>query len=557
MSLTLHMWYAPEQRADDALLMSYSSDSYTQSTDPYRMAKNQAYGMFLRLVSHSGIPVDVVYFLFWLIAALIMSFAVHAFFHNRWLSLFAYVYILWNPIAFEDWSGTRVYRNSIIAPSLFILLALLMLYLIIRMPLLIHTHQQKDSSSTSYIEKSMPLIVRLVGCVLVLLLAVLTGVWFAFIYDVKEDSFWLVPMLIFIVLIKIVQSLVSARRWWARLLVAVLCLTPLISTYVCLETLRANNERDFGVALLNTRTEGALAEFIGYLYMVDSSKQTPNVWAPADSIEQVFAVSPTLSQYPEMFEYITSEDYASPDIQESPILGDLISWQLINAVDATIGMNNQRTVQRVFAKANNEIRQAFNTGELHRTSKIMPVQSLVPRTRQQIEQLIQPTANLYMDTLLLKRGYHVTAHRNMISSNAYNIFGLSQLNIDVDNPNPQVFDWFTFRDARRTASRIVSTYRTVNIVLIVICAMGLVTSMIAVIRGRWKPLANIGLTACLGAYAFVYLFAISWFTQYVHRYYVTFFYAYGPATALLSTGILIGVGALITSIRGLYTNATK
>ena len=114
MSVTLHMWYAYTQVADDALLMSYSFDDYFSSTDYYKLAKNQAYGYFLRFVSWSGINIDIVYFLVWLIAAILMSIAMYRLFSTLWISMASYIYILWNPIAFESWQahGSTVIRFS-------------------------------------------------------------------------------------------------------------------------------------------------------------------------------------------------------------------------------------------------------------------------------------------------------------------------------------------------------------------------------------------------------------------------------------------------------------
>lgn len=550
MSLTLHMWYAPEQRADDALLMSYSTSWYSESTDPYRLAKNQSYGGFLRLVAWSGIPVDIMYFLLWLAAAVLASIAVHAFFRNHWLSLFAYAYVLWNPAAFEDWTGTRLYRNSMTAPSLFILLSLFMLLLAVPpFPCV----RRIDPTAGDGSDSRRPAFPAAVSCALrlggVAVLGMTTGLWFAFVYDLKEDSIWLVPMLAFVVLAGMVKALAAPHRWSLKILAAAMCLLPILTAYAGVQSVKGNNERDFGVAVLNTRTQGEMAIFVSYLYMVDDPNQTPDIWAPAGSIEQVFAASPTLSKHPEMLDYLEHRDFAAPDIHEHPIHGDLISWQLLNAVAADIGMDDQQAVQRLFSQANQEIHTAFADGRLHATDKIMPLGSMVPRTPAQIKRIVRPSLRMYANAFLLKRYYRPSLHTDSPSREKGNAFGLRQLNIDLHNPNPTPMQWFTFTDAQRVATTMATTYRIINIMLLVMCAGAAVTAMTAAWRRRWLPLGFVGLAACLGVYGFAYMFFVYWFTEYVKDDYVTFFYAYGSLAALLGMGLLVGAGALISAVR--------
>lgn len=110
-SLTLHMWYAWDQMADDRLLMDQSLPGYFESQGRYKLAKNQGYSLWLRFIAGTGINVDVAYFLIWFVAAVLVAVAIWRLFHKRWLSLFAYMYVLWNPLAFDNWIGIRVYRN--------------------------------------------------------------------------------------------------------------------------------------------------------------------------------------------------------------------------------------------------------------------------------------------------------------------------------------------------------------------------------------------------------------------------------------------------------------
>ena len=552
MALTLHMWYAFTQRADDQLLMSYASPGYEGSNDRYAMAKNRSYGWFLHFVSWSGLSVDAVYFLLWLVAALLVAAAIHVYFRSRWLSVFAYLYVLWNPVAFEDWSGTRLYRNSVFAPVMFILLAGFMLYLSAGTPInrkYRHTDGEQSKESSSKGPAVAKALLSFVGHLGTVVLAVLVGDWFVFLYDLKEDSIWLVPILLAVVVIKAVYGLCTAHSWKKRIVVLMLCIAPLLTVYSGIQLIKANNERSFGVAELNTRTEGELARFISFVYILDNPEQDTTIWAPYDSIEAVFHASDTLSHYPDLLTHIEYGGLKSPSIRQQPLKGDALSWRLIDAIDKTIGMDDQAAVQRLFAKANAEIQKAFDSGELERTTKITVSESMVPRTREQIAELIEPAWDYYVNVFQLAHNYQVTWHHNSSDSTGVNQTGLRQVNIRADNPNPIVFPWFSFASAQKTVGKLLPIYSGINTLLGIALLLSIIaTIIVAIIRKRWMPLGCLSLALCLEVYGFAYTFFVYWFSESLNSEYKTFFYMYGPVTALISMGLLLGIGSFVASI---------
>lgn len=597
MSCTLHMWYAYNQRADDQLLMMQSLPGYFESTDLYKLAKNQGYSYVLRFIGWSGVNVDLWYFAVWLLAALLCAVAVQRCFHMIGLSMFAYVYVLWNPLAFEDWMGTRVYRNSLFAPALFILVAGLLIFLTMVWELiralnvdipLSRAGRTAEGGKTAEAGSSAEagrtveaghagkteaiILLKMAGIVVV---AVLLGAWFALVFDLKEDSIWMVPMVGFALALAVApvlrarlseNGLVSVTT---KIGVVALCVLPAMVTAAIVGGMEDANNRHFGVRELNTRTSGELAGFISRIYSIDSPNQTVEVWSPADSIEKAFDSAPSLRAYPQIREYM--ERFQGED----QLTGDFISWRMLDAIDQSpLTMRDEAEVQRVFAKANAELDRAFAEGRLRKTDKIAISASLVPRTPDEIGELFAPSRDVYANTVTLDGNYAIGSESLGLYYSGQvrtpsRMAGLKQLNLDIDDLSPQAVPWFTRADAETVAWQVMTAYRTINLAMIAVAVAAVLSSvsmvLVRAVRGRlsvcgrsavrggsavcgrsaWPSMGWLGLSACLLAYAYCYAFFAYWYAQYLHNDRITFFYVAGLITPLIDIGLLLAVGAYL------------
>ncbi|PLS29964.1 hypothetical protein Uis1B_2198 [Bifidobacterium margollesii] len=608
MSCTLHMWYAYNQRADDQLLMMQSLPGYFDSTDLYKLAKNQGYGYVLRFIGWSGVNVDLWYFAVWLLAALLCAVAVQRCFHMVGLSMFAYVYVLWNPLAFEDWLGTRVYRNSLFAPVLFILVAGLLIFLTMVWGLIrslnvdivpsrsgrtVEADRTVEAGESVKVDRTVGagksvesgnsveadhageteaiILLKMAGIVV---FAALLGAWFALVFDLKEDSIWMVPMVGFA--LALAAAPVLRARLSENVLVSVttkigvvaLCVLPAMVTVAIVGCIEDANNRHFGVRELNTRTSGELAGFISRIYGIDSPNQTVEVWSPADSIEKAFDSAPSLRAYPQIREYM--EQFQGED----QLTGDFISWRMLDAIDQSpLTMRDEAEVQRVFAKANAELDRAFAEGRLRKTDKIAISASLVPRTPDEIGELFAPSRDAYANTVTLDGNYAIGSESlDFYYSGRVHapsrMAGLKQLNLDIDDLSPQAVPWFTRADAETVAWQVVAAYRAINLAMIAVAVAAVVSSVsvalvravrrgsvvrgVSAVRGgsAWSSLGWLGLAACLLAYAYCYGFFAYWYAQYLHNDRITFFYVTGLIAPLIDIGLLLAVGAYLRLFAG-------
>lgn len=547
MSLTLHMYYQSAETFDDQLLMSYTYSDVFDKVDRFRLSKNLGYSIWLFLVNKTNIPVDVAQFIMWVIAAVLVSFAFQRIFKKSWFSFFVYTVVIWNPLAFENWLGTRVYRNSLFPPVFFILLALLLLF-----AFNFKTHKQTPVQSVCSPDKivqpsSTDLKIAEKHSTFTIvnfsLLSLLLGSFIFFTYILKEDMAWILPMCMVVIFGKVISYFFSGISLKKKLIMSAICLLPIISFGGLYQGYKTLNQHYFGVGLLNTRTQGELAEFVNKIYEIKNSDQNTTIWAPASSIEAAWEASPTLSENQKMLYDIEHVIFAAPNIHVSPLKGDFLTWQLRIAISDTLGWDNEAKIQKYFSRVNDELDIAFKNGVLERTSKITLAPSLVPRTKDEIAQLIPKTVKLFSLNFWSQGVYVPTENHNDIetTTGTENEKGLTRLNIDVTDPNPVYFRYFSFDKATRIATDLNTLYSYAKIALTLLL---IVTTIISLkhLKKRSNKLLVMLIAWALLAYAFVYCFAVAWFSEFLDSTYVSYFYAVGCTSPFISISLLLGVG---------------
>lgn len=88
------------------------------------------YPLFLDFVHLTGLSYNIVLSIIWVIAAILMVRLFSRFGLQPIFLIFIYLFVLFTPCAFDYYVGTRLYRNSIIAPFLFIVFALMLILVV-------------------------------------------------------------------------------------------------------------------------------------------------------------------------------------------------------------------------------------------------------------------------------------------------------------------------------------------------------------------------------------------------------------------------------------------
>ena len=113
----------------DDVWMVYAANLKTHFAVPDNLSliKTMSFPVFLQVVNILYIPLRLAITLLWIVAAGLTTLFVCRLTKNAVLITAVYAFVLYCPAAFEAQIGVRLYRNMIIAPAVFIVLALLLL----------------------------------------------------------------------------------------------------------------------------------------------------------------------------------------------------------------------------------------------------------------------------------------------------------------------------------------------------------------------------------------------------------------------------------------------
>lgn len=338
-SHALGVWFPAGQIWDDSLLMEYADFSgHFRNPNRSGLLKTMGYPLFLKVVSVSNLPYTIVLGLLWVVAALFVYFLVKRInSEKRGIALGFYVYTLFMPQAFEFWSGTRLYRNGMIAP-----------FVIATFVMMIHVIIDAKEGEKRLTYDS-----------------VILGLIFAYTYYIKEDGLWLMACLLFTTLVTVLFIIVKNKNARAKIISrTAMILIPFIIWLVATLGYKAINYKYYGVFDINTRTESEYGRFIEKVYKTESPNRSLLIWAPYDVIDAVFAASETLSSEPKLLEAIHESVWAEDTPVGHEIPGDHFAFALREEMYNVGLYKSEAFVKEFFSKVNAEIDNAFMTGEL-------------------------------------------------------------------------------------------------------------------------------------------------------------------------------------------------
>ncbi|PST47612.1 hypothetical protein COO72_12125 [Bifidobacterium callitrichos] len=482
-------WWAA---ADDGLMVREAIGQ--TPADQLTLAKRPGYPMFLRLVHFSHVPLTVVIALCWIAAALCLAWVVWRIGGGRIATFVAFTLALWCPVGFDARIGQVAYRGSIIAPSVLVLAASLTAMFV----------------SRSWLER--------------LLWAVAAGSSSAFIWLAKEDSLWIVPMIAVALVACIIRSLTVERR---KVLGVIVVLPALVLPIVGDAVMRLRAERDWGVAMLDTRTEGELAGFASRIYRIKSSNRTYKRWSPDDAIDKALRAAPELES---LRPYLMHGMYRETMGDGKGIYGDHIMWQLRSAITQANGNQwpSETDLQRIFAQANKELDAAEERGDFEYDGGFSPSRLAPPLTLDDLTDHVLPNVMPTMLQTLVPREWRPPMVHTRVPPDQYEearkVRYIAYIN-EYDHPQ-------RFVPAATWIERGWSA-------MAVVCALWALVGLAAGLR-RLDPSAFIALAFVL--YAAMYTFAECWFLEWLPE----GIWQYVVANTQPMMVVAIGIGTALT-----------
>lgn len=452
------MWWAT---ADDSLLIREAIGD--TPADDLTMSKRPGFSFLLRLFHASHIPYTIIVALVWIIVAAVFAWSIHLLNGSLLAVWVSFILALWCPMGFDGEIGLRVYRGSILSPALLLCVA--------------------------------SMIAMFASCVWWerILWASITGLSAGWLWLAKEDSSWIIPMLLVAVIATAIRVMMSSHRRVAVILVLLpAILIPVAGDLAC----RWRNERNWGVSMLDTRTEGALAGFVERLYRIESPNRTYKRWTTNDAIHVAIRVDPELKP---LEPYLMNGYYRTIMGDDKGIYGDYITWELRSSI---LQANNNRwpgesALQDQFSRANHLLDEAVTRGEYRYDMRFSPSKLAAPigwnDIRERVLPRIMPVLFQSIWPTQWTAPYHDTQPVNNANEASWKAEFLSYIN---ESERPQRYV--------RVATWAMEGWRLLTIICIAFSLAGVVLGIKRRQYGAFLSLAFL-------TYALIYIAAESWF----------------------------------------------
>lgn len=491
-----NQFYA-SQVYDDQLLIRYAylpSHFFEPNIDS--LLKTMSYPLFLSFVKVSGLSYTFVLSCVWCCTALYFGSVFYRISDkNKIIGWVSFAYILFFPTAFELWQGTRLYRNAIIAPFVIMLFSYLLIIT-----------WKNIKSKISYLD---------------IIISIIFGVLFSFTYYIKEDGLWILACLLFAILVNTIIEIIKfvKNRRGKRFTMILLTIWIPIFVFIGITGIyKCVNNYYFGVSEVETRNGGNLGEFVSLIYKIESTDRNNVVWAPKDAVDKAWNASPTLQKMPDLYESITHTPWYSQDIEKHPIQGDFLTWVLRTALNDTGRWTNEREVDALFNKVNEEIKDAFDKGELQKDSRIQLLSSAGGKSIQEI---------LNLNPLIVQE-YIGAVQLNGYESGAGAVAEVEPREIAEAGRNLTHISYLTDYSKKEISGVVIGfinivfmVYSIINTLLFISVMLDIILFLIILVKqikeksiGTVNVFLGLGCLIFLGI-SFAYAFAIAWFSDFL------------------------------------------
>lgn len=493
-------YWAP---ADDGLVVR---EAIGGVNDYLTITKRPGFSLFLKIVHLSHVPLTIWIAAAWIAAALALAWTVQRI-CGRWLvTAIAFTLAVWCPVGFDAQIGQRAYRGSILSPAVLLLAAALVAMFVAR----------------SWVSR--------------LAWALIVGITTGWIWLAKEDSLWIIPMVLVACIACVIKTLTSRERRIAGVLVLLpVLLIPVAGDMAA----RARSEHFWGVNLLETRTEGELAGFVSRVYRIEAPNRTYKRWSPDTAIDQALKAAPELEN---LRPYLMAGMYRENHGDDLGIWGDYLTWQLRYAISSANGDQwpSQADLQQLFARANQQLDDAAARGEITYDQRFTPGKLVAPISWDDVRDRVLPLVGPAMLQTLIPREWQapIVDTRPITTARAQEVKDTYLAYIN-ENERPQRHLW---------AATVIERG------WVVLAVVGALCAVVGALLGMIRRHAEAFIAVAFALYALVYVAAECWFLVFLDGDLI-WVYAVANAQPLVvaAVGVALAAGCMPRARAGVKT----
>lgn len=297
------------------------------------LIKGISFPIFVALAKALCMPYGMLLGLFYILSAYVFVKACRHLTRNQYILSFIFLYAIYSPVSFSTIVTQRVYRNAIVYPAIILVVGCIL---------------------NLYFSRNERLKTKL-------LWLISTGLSFSFFYYIREDSIWLLPLLVASLVIICIWYLFFNEEGKKNIKKCILMVIPIAIFIIVTFAYKGMNYKEYGVFTISDRSSGAFGELTGNIIKVsDETNEDKNVWISKKTLEKVVSVCPSLADNKELI----MSSYAGWANESGDVWGDWSVWALRIAFEQMGYYDDATHIDSFCKQVNSELLQAVNDGKL-------------------------------------------------------------------------------------------------------------------------------------------------------------------------------------------------
>lgn len=308
------------------------------------LLKGPVFPLFLAIIAMFKIPYIFSITVAYIVACLLFVYSIKDVIKSKVALLIIFICMLFNPIMFSD-NFQRVYRNSLTPTLAIVLISFLNIAVMNR----------NGNKVLKY----------LIGIIL-------ASITFPFFYYIREDSIWIIPLILFYSFIIIVSNISEMIRCkniqFIKILKIILIVLPLITLIVFKQIIGTINYSHYGGKIVNQSDFESLNNVIYAINRVKNPDGNKEVTNSREKIKMLYTISPSLTLIKDNFEF--SMDILTGG-KDREISDGMFLWGFLSGVSMSwYGTYQQQ--DELFKNIELEINTAIENGVLE-TQELFPI----------------------------------------------------------------------------------------------------------------------------------------------------------------------------------------
>lgn len=333
---------------DNVLMVDYAESlcrgewlgDYNNNT----LLKRISYPVFLAVCYKLHLSYLTVLGIFWVLSVVVLVLALKKSIKSRIGLAFIYIFVLFNPVMYNSNYAQVIYRNAIIPPAV-----------ILSVALLIGLYARRNESKE-----------------IIAIWSAFSGLAFAFFWNIREDSIWLLPFYSGALIITAISIIIETKgkleilKKLMLLLLSVFCFVDInVSIKFC-------NYINYEMYTDSELFHSNYAKLQDLLTQIEEVEEVEGVIVHKKTVEKLYEISPAFAELePYMGEYMygTFWQVLGDDIDDGEVYSGYFFWGLRDVVQAAGFYTDAKTADRFYEDVYNDIMQAVEKGDIRLKDK--------------------------------------------------------------------------------------------------------------------------------------------------------------------------------------------